>query len=87
MNKKDCENCYEEYQKLRERTKWTAHEKKYGEKVEAQNIPSKDLERLDKTRKKLKDCFGLLSKEELIEISGDEEIGEDAREFLKRITS
>lgn len=85
MNEEECKNIYQKYQELKEKTRLKAHRIEWsGEGVKPQSISPRDLEELDKTREELRGCFNFLSDDELIEISEDEDVGEQVKEILKK---
>ncbi len=82
MSKEICEGIYKIYLELKEKTKLSGHEKKWGEKIKVHRPSLKEIEEFNNIKKELMNCLDFLSDDELIEISEDDVIGEEAKKIL-----
>jgi hypothetical protein len=86
MDREDCIRLYKKYVELKEKTAMEAHTMDSKE-VKMQIFDQDASKELDVVREELKDgnCLVFLSKDELIGISEDDELGPKASEILSQM--
>lgn len=84
MDQESCKNLYQRYLELKEKTTPKLHDWESGKDMEAQHINVDDFEELKNVKMELTNCLDLLSDNELIEISEDDDIGLKAQEILRK---
>jgi len=82
MDKETCENLYQRYLELKQKTILEGYVKTKGESVKLQSINPRDWDALDSVVLELESCLDFLSDDELIAISEDGKIGTKAKEIL-----
>ena len=81
MNNENYKDLYQKYLELREKTTRKAHVQGISGHYPIQYISQIDLEELSKIREKLISYFEILSDDELLKISEDNEIGKKPGHF------
>jgi len=82
-NKKEyCENIYNKYRELKEKTKLEAQTLKPGGRIDAKYINIRDMEEKIKVKEELHNCLNLLKNEQLKELFDDADFMGDAVKIL-----
>lgn len=81
--KEYCQNLFQEYKKLRERTKLEAQTLRPGGRIKAKHIEVEDIKNLIKIKEKIKECLELLEDNQLIEMSEDYDFSGEVSKILR----
>jgi hypothetical protein len=82
-NKKEyCQDIYQKYKELKEKTKIEAKEIGPRGEIDAQYINLKDIEEKEKVKSELEKCLDFLTEEELKELFNDDHFMEKAIQIL-----
>jgi len=77
-----CENLYNKYKELVEKTKLEVHDVKPGGEIDAKYIDFRDVEEKIKVKEELRNCLNLLTDEQLKELFNDNDFMGDAVKIL-----